>query len=380
MREIPVFYITNRLHRLDKGLLSFSAQLQDPISASYRAGHARLRHHGTELQTTLCELYPERQMHTDPVADAMLARADLPPELRLRAARQVALERAGARIQRGSSEMMLAMQEEMAGSSRDALLFIHGFACDFDASLARLGQLLHAYHDSQRAPLVGCVFAWPAEGRSLPPLEYFHDRQAAELSGRALARALCRLVEFMRLRQSEGQPCWRKIHLLVHGMGAWVLRHALQALCNDYLPGRCPPLFEHVFLMAPDEDDDALEHNAKLACLGNLSRAIHVYYSRHDLALERATEWHSHPPSLGQHGPRRMQGLSDRVVAVDCQRVSQTEAGHGHHQYYWARPEVVQDVLAVLAGHSADKICGREHIGQESRRFRLVPAALAGAA
>lgn len=369
MAEIPIFFISNRHYRLDKGQLHFSNSLQDPIAAAFRAGYAHFATNSSQPRFEQCELYPERQMHTDPVADGVLARADLPPEQRVAAARQVALERAGARIQHGSNEMMLAMQTLMAQQQCDALVFIHGFALDFMTSLHRLHTVLQQGLNSDYPRPLGCVFAWPAEGRSLPPLDYYTDRQAAELSGRALARSLCRLVAFLRSQQSDGQACARKIHLLVHGMGAWVLRHALRALQQDYLPGRCPRLFDQVVLIAADETDDALEQADKLANLLRLARRVHVYYSRHDLALESPPLAAVCAPSLGQNGPRRMHALDHRVVAVDCQAVSETEASHGHHQYFWARREVVRDLMAVFSAQSADHIGGRLRL--EAGRYRL---------
>ena len=45
-------------------------------------------------------------------------------------------------------------------------------------------------------PLV-FVFSWPSNGRAFPAAEYFSDRDDAQMSGIAMARALVALIDFM---------------------------------------------------------------------------------------------------------------------------------------------------------------------------------------
>lgn len=369
MRKIEVFFATNRQHRTEKGKLTFTDQVLDAVTASYRVGRAIVSEHQGRYKAQSYELYPERNMHSDSVADTILAREDLPPELRFSAARESVLARAGGRIKLGSHELMEAVQKQMSGQHCDVLLYIHGFAADFELCLERLAELKDKYQGDGVKEMVAFVFSWPSEGRTFPPVEYFNDRQAAEISGRAIARALCRLVEYIRSINREGRQCWQKLHLVTHSMGNWALRHALQALVNDYQRGNSLPLFENVFLMAPDEDDDALEKDYKLAPLARVAHGIHVYHSKNDLALDISDYTKSNPDRLGKHGPKNMQLTSDRVIAIDCHRVDDSKIMHGRHQYYRTRPEVVRDVVQVLAGKAPDDIEGRKMMGNHPRRF-----------
>ena len=49
--------------------------------------------------------------------------------------------------------------------------------------------------------------------------QYFSDRDDAEASGKAMARALARLVEFLKAMQDKGLRCDQRVHLVVHSMG-----------------------------------------------------------------------------------------------------------------------------------------------------------------
>ena len=58
-------------------------------------------------------------------------------------------------------------------------------------------------------------------------------------------------------------------------MGNYVLRHVFQKMMTD-LSSRPPRIFEHVFLMAADEDDDTFEHAHISKLLPNFSKQVHV--------------------------------------------------------------------------------------------------------
>lgn len=302
-------------------------------------------------------------------------------------------------IRVGSTKVFEALRAEMKASERDIILLIHGFASTFATGVERAAQLTYEYkikpaNDADTsaaayAPIV-FVFSWPSNGRVYPAYEYDSDRHDAQASGIAIARALQRLVAFLieirsedraaeRTARVEGKSldpaclraCTQRIHLVAHSMGNWALRHAVLALGNDIRLRPLPRLFEHVFLMAADEDADCFETTQKLGLLPDLARFVHVYHASDDRALRVSDVTKGNPDRLGSDGPKNMERIDNRIFAVDCGAVSSTEPEHGRHQYYRLRPEVIDDVRQVLAGTPLDAIEGRKQTSRP-RSFRII--------
>lgn len=283
----------------------------------------------------------------------------------------------GPPVTLGSKEIFKKLREQMRKDHRDILVYIHGFANSFKSSIARAAQVADQYRitppdDKEYRPHV-FAFSWPSNGQVVPPWQYFSDRDDAEASGKAMARSLLRLVEFLDETNASGAQCAQRLHLVAHSMGNWALRHTLQGLRNLAGPSVMRPIFENVFLMAADEDDDALEagQEAKLALLTRLARRIHVYHSADDRALVISDKTKFNPDRLGFNGPRTFSGLSTRITSIDCELVDKTELAHVNHQYYRLRKEVIQDVRAIMSGiERPDTFAWREII-EPGRRYRI---------
>jgi len=182
-----------------------------------------------------------------------------------------------------------------------------------------------------------------------------------------MARAIRKFVDFL----NDGEPCRRRLHLVVHSMGNWALRHTVLGLRALMDEGRLPKIFDNAFLMAADEDEDCFEAAQKMAALTQLASAIHVYHSRSDLALKVSDTTKGNMDRLGANGPRSFSGISARISAIDCGKVDFTEVAHANHQYYRLRPEVIRDVRQVLEGQlEPDEIDGRQVV-ESGRRYRI---------
>jgi esterase/lipase superfamily enzyme len=202
----------------------------------------------------------------------------------------------------------------------------------------------------------------------VPPWEYHNDRDDAEASGKAMARFLMRFIDFLRASDERCDQC---LHLVAHSMGNWVLRHAVQGIRSLLDDGRLPTLFENIFLMAADEDEDALKHDHKLGFLSQLCRAALVYHSPGDGALIISDTTKFNPDRLGADGPKTFSGLSNRIVAIDCGEVDFTQVAHVNQQYYRLRPEVITDVRHLLSGRfRPDAVPGRVVV-ESGRRYRI---------
>ncbi len=282
----------------------------------------------------------------------------------------------------GSSRLLREIRHEAQKGRRDVIVLIPGFANTFESSLQRAAQIKQRYlieppdgGEPYEPHMI--LFSWPSNGRTIPPWEYHSDRDDAAASGVAAARFFMRFWDVL----NEMGRCDQPIHIVAHSMGNWAFRHAILGI-NNFLgdtsgstPGRTnlPKVFANVFLMAADEDDDALEDVNKMGLLPQLARFIHVYHSADDGALTISDSTKFNPDRLGTNGPRTFSGLTGRVASIDCSKVDDTETLHANHQYYRIRKEVVDDVRAVLSGRfRADEIDKRVTV-ESGRRYRIEP-------
>ncbi len=370
--SITVYYATNRNNEGSEDAPDWGERFYADGPSYFRVGSAEVRRKGRDdYACKAVTLEPETLATADP-----------------------------GQIRVGSKKVFEALRAEMKASERDIILLIHGFANTFASSVERAAQLNFEYKikasdgsgspgDAPYSPNV-FVFSWPSNGRVYPAYEYDSDRHDAQASGIAIARALQRLIEFLieirtedraaeRTARLESRPldpaslraCTQRIHLVAHSMGNWALRHAVLALGNDIRLRPLPRLFEHVFLMAADEDADCFETTQKLGLLPDLARFVHVYHASDDQALQVSDITKGNPDRLGSDGPKNMERIDNRIFAVDCSAVSSTDIEHGRHQYYRLRPEVIDDVRQVLAGTPLDAIKGRKPTSRP-RSFRIV--------
>ncbi len=287
----------------------------------------------------------------------------------------------------GSAKMFDELRGLLKDNTCDVIIFLHGFANDFPGTARRAASLQELYGDGGKSAIV-VMFSWPSNGEVFPSYEYFSDRDDAEASGLAMGRALKRLAEFLeRLRHEDAakirearsrgevpdekvlRQCQRKLHLVAHSMGNWALRHAINKFAQEN-DGRVPRLLDHVFLMAADEDADALARPEKLAKLLRLANRVHVYNARDDVALQVSDRTKGNPDRLGTDGPENLDLLDERVIAIDCSDISDTITAHGRHQYYRLRPEAIEDVVATLRGEPQEDREGRVTI-RPGRSWRL---------
>lgn len=291
----------------------------------------------------------------------------------------------------GSARLFETLRRDLKDSRRDLMIFIHGFAGTFAGTAIRAAQVRHLYGLNGSEP-VTVFFSWPANGEIFPSSHYFSDREDAEMSGIAMARALKKLLDFLEdLRRQDNETlldarrrndvsrldelreCRRKIHVVAHSMGNWALRHAVQKLREFENFRHLPRIFDNVFLMAADADADALHEQHKLAPLLELANMVHVYHARGDLALQISDRTKGNPDRLGADGPSGIDSLDPRIIAIDCTDVSETVPSHGRHQYYRIRPEVIEDVRLSLRDQLQDGRKGRVAI-RPGRSWRLTEA------
>lgn len=285
----------------------------------------------------------------------------------------------------GSLAVFEQIQQEMRQEGKDTVVFIHGFNVSFREALrqgAQLQRVLTAYNSldpSEPLNLDVFVFSWPSDASLLftdPRYEniiaYQNDRIDAAASGLAFGRGFLKLADFiheLNRRDRNTERCLRRLHLVAHSMGNYVLRFALQEIKRQRV-NRVPRLFEQILMMAADEDDDAFDFDYKLLPLPYLTRRTSVYFNRGDLALWASDTFKGNAPRLGTDGPFQPRSVPRSVYPIDCTDVVEAAGNPAEHSYFLENPRVIADMRWVLKNHNPDDILGRDFL-VSTNRFRL---------
>lgn len=279
----------------------------------------------------------------------------------------------------GSQAVFHQVMGKMANHSRDTLVYIHGFGFTFVDALKRAAELKEIYY--AQGPINVFVFSWPGDGKMIPLMSYYSDRSDARNSGMAMARTFLFLRDFFaELGELPGDArdkyCGQRLHLLAHSMGNYALRYGLQGIRTE-LNDDIPRFFDNIILAAADEDDDAFEHDHKYRKLAQLCRRVHIYFSPDDRALLISNTTKRNPDRLGSDGPRLIDDLPRKVSLIDCRDVDNSKKDGWPdiqvHQYYRLRPEVIADIIEVLAGKAPEAIPNRDY-NPATRSYRIKAA------
>src|SRR5262249_31017458 len=182
-----------------------------------------------------------------------------------------------------------AVTQDIIGSGKNILLFIHGFANSFVNSMTRAAYNREWFAASgvSAADTTVIAFTWPSLGQliaappHLLPDDYLRDQSQASRSGFHIASFFANLEPI--LTQVKAQR--RRVFLLAHSMGNFALAMAVE---NWFSHGRpATGLFDEAFLAAGDERWDSFElpMAARLSRLADLASRVSIYYSLRDIAL-----------------------------------------------------------------------------------------------
>lgn len=244
----------------------------------------------------------------------------------------------------GSTEMFDGLRKAML-EDRDILVYVHGYNTSWKDAVAgalTLQERLNAPDVRGDAPddLLVVLFTWPSDGKKTPWVAYKSDRLDAAASGFAMGRALLKLRDFLATLSPElerdtpdrKQACGRRINVLCHSMGNFVLQNAIERMEIEAGGRRLPRLFEQVFLCAADVDDDVLQPDGAMRNLPDLCRGVHVFFNRGDLALAISDNTgKGNPERLGSTGAARPGELNHKIALVDCTPWVGGIAEHGYH-------------------------------------------------
>ena len=254
-----------------------------------------------------------------------------------------------------SVKVFQALKKQME-TKQDLVIFIHGFNVDwFEAVASALALELmlnrHSLNNEEQKDTCVFLFSWPSDGAMMKNKAYLSDRNDARDSSIAVARGFLKLRDFlMTLRPTHKDPsikeCGQQLHLLCHSMGNYVLQHALVSLDKLNNQKRFPQLFQHIFMCAPDVDDNIFEEDRPMVNLHRLAKQVTVYYNNGDLAMYISDYTKGNTDRLGHNGTARPSQLHNKVSQVNCSKIV---GGITEHSYYlWAT--VNEDIRQSIDG------------------------------
>lgn len=216
------------------------------------------------------------------------------------------------------------------GSSRDVLVFVHGFNTSLDEARFRLAQVVA----DGRFGGVPVLFTWPSTDNLFA---YGSARENATISRDALAGLM------REISQTQGVG---RIHVLAHSMGAWLAMESLRETSisgQRLLDGR----LGNVMLAAPDIDISVFRQ--QMARLGSGAN-VAVFSSTGDRALSLSSTLAGDRPRLGAIDPTKAADRAELTkLGVRVYDLSSFSDGFINHGAYASAPEVVRQIGAQLS-------------------------------
>lgn len=254
-----------------------------------------------------------------------------------------------------------ASRTALTNSTKDLLIFIHGFANAFEDAIRRAAYNREwmAQSGLPAADMDILAFSWPSSGSliavppNFPDSAYVADQGRASKSGYHLAHFF---NEVSKLFTGFDPTVKRRALLLAHSMGNWALEAGVEAFFYQVPP---PPLtFDEVVLAAADEVATSFEapDGARLSRLPQISKRISVYYNEVDVAMFLSMAVNRND-RLGKDGADRKTDATlyppDRFRNVDCTGVddyNRLDPIDATHQYYRRSPIVRNDIATLIGG------------------------------
>lgn len=229
---------------------------------------------------------------------------------------------------------------------KEIILFVHGYSnLPEEAIFPRVEKLQKLFNEKSSDYTLVIPVIWPCQnamGHSPDNLEtgllkdYFNDQIAADHSGIAFARLFQKFLAWREDNSTVREPCFTRINILAHSMGARVVRATFASTVQYFLPQGMPLVFRNIFLAAADIVNEALESNQEGQHISTAARNVVVYYAADDLAMRAskvANVGEIASRRLGHTGPENMDRVGRNIYALDCDDFNNDldfPVGHGY--------------------------------------------------
>lgn len=273
----------------------------------------------------------------------------------------------------GTQRMFYELYKNMSSTKdrSDVLIFIHGYAYDFDDELKAITDLKKLFIDNPASPVEHILFvSWPASS-SIVPLTYFDDKASSINSGSSLVRLFYFYTQFLKdiFSNRDLAPCNQRIHLMAHSMGNRVLQSMLYSLKKENILR----VIDQVLLLNSDVTYKVFEDSEdSFNKLPLLASRVSIYLNRKDtiLGISQFTK-NILTPRLGKNGPGDIERFKDIVSVIDCTFVkddvlSSFKYEIGNHWGYLSSSMVQNDIFQNLYGIDRNLITGRSKDNENS--------------
>jgi esterase/lipase superfamily enzyme len=253
-------------------------------------------------------------------------------------------------------------------------IYIHGYNNNYQESIDELFDLENKLSGvlGYKPVLIG--FSWPSSGRFT---HYLSDREEVRDSVPAFTKFLVDANEFIT---RNAPHCFAHSFLIAHSMGNYLLRKGMEYLSEDLGWPSERNIFNEIIMIAPDIEAEAIEKNGKGRHIAQLSRRVHVYYSKHDDIILASRIKHLFENRLGRHGAEDYENLARNIVVINAKKyanenkISKLKTRSGSevsvHSSYKYEPNILKDIANVLSGIDRDEIPKREKIVDSDYKFR----------
>ena len=278
----------------------------------------------------------------------------------------------------GTQRMFYELYKNMSSTKdrSDVLIFIHGYAYDFDDELNAILDLKKLFIDNPASPVEHILFvSWPASS-SIVPLTYFDDKASSINSGASLMRLFYFYTQFLKdiFSNRDLVPCNQRIHIMAHSMGNRVLQSMLYSLKRENILR----VIDQVLLLNSDVSykvfEDSEDSFNKLPLLAN---RVSIYLNKKDLILgiSQFTK-NILTPRLGKNGPSNIEPFKDIVSIIDCTFVEDDlldtfKFEVGNHWGYLSSSLVQDDIFQNLYGVDRNLISHRSKNNENF--FTIIP-------
>lgn len=230
---------------------------------------------------------------------------------------------------------------ELNNQTGDIIIYIHGYSKNLYNALGDSASIFDRLNaaDQVYSPNI-VLFSWPSYGRVAgDPDMYTQDRKNAVKTRFTLSYVLELLYNIYKVSN-------KKLHLIAHSMGNYVLRNGLNEFKRK---NNLVKIFKQILLVAADEDNDALLDKNKLMGIESIADRITVYYNNNDGVLKASQNLYNKKfPRLGKDGPKSNNLPSNiKTVNVTNKIDNQHEyllKGNGDNNYF------LKDVVSKLKG------------------------------
>lgn len=253
-----------------------------------------------------------------------------------------------------STKMFLDIKEKMM-KTMDVVIYIHGFNVSWDEAVGgalALQFMLNRQRKEGEKEVMVVLFTWPSNGSAWAYASYMSDRTDAQRSGAAMGRAVLKLRDFLRnlhqhVQEGEEVLCGQEIHLLCHSMGNFVMQNMLARMAEWDEGAVMPKIFKHIFMCAPDVDDNVLETGYPLGRLHEIASHITLYFNDGDMAMYISDYTKGHPERLGKTGNAHPYLVHNKIHQVDCSKVVSGLVEHSYYLWGVVNDDIRDSVLDV---------------------------------